>query len=211
MKLHLNHRELSAYVDGEAKRPERIARHLQQCPACAKAHVALQKLSANVQSVTPPAAIHGFAERVIREIRAHDAKRRPASQPRWQRWGMPLAAAAALVVVGLVTLENVQGPMGDPVALESVSPSEALRAALVEGMLETPATDTTDTSWLFAQSDKPEMKPASETFIQLASMEWEAPVRWDGQRDMGWTLGSVAHNDTEIVLSVLTNFARADR
>jgi predicted anti-sigma-YlaC factor YlaD len=206
MTFHLNHRELSAYVDGEAKRLERIARHLQQCPACAKAHVALHKLSANIQGMTPPAAGPGFAERVVREIQARDANRRPASQPRWQRWGMPLAAAAALLIVGLV-LKSVEGPVGDPAA----SPSDALQAALVEGMLETPAADTADTSWLFAANNKPELKPASDTVIQLARLEWDAPVRWDGQRDMGWTLGSVAHNDTKIVLSVLTDYARADR
>ena len=110
-----------------------------------------------------------------------------------------------------MTIENAQGPISVSVAVENASPFDALQAALVEGMLETPAADTADTSWLFAANNRPEPKPASDTVIQLASMEWDAPVRWDGQRDMGWILGSVAHNDTDVVLSVLTQYARADR
>ncbi len=37
--------ELSAYIDGESRDPEFIARHLQSCPECARRHVELLKLS----------------------------------------------------------------------------------------------------------------------------------------------------------------------
>ena len=82
MKKHPVLEELSAYIDGEARDPEQIARHLQQCEVCAKRHLQLLKVSAQVQSLPAPEESPAFLHRVLAETEALDA----AAQARAQRW-----------------------------------------------------------------------------------------------------------------------------
>lgn len=97
--------ELSAYIDGEAPHPERIARHLQHCTACAQRHMALLRLSSHVQALPGPLENPDFLGRVLAEVgRVRAAEElRPRRMPvsRWAPWA-GLAVAAALVLgIGL--------------------------------------------------------------------------------------------------------------
>ena len=90
---HVLH-ELSEYLDGECRDPERIARHLQSCPDCARRHVELLKLSSHVQALRGPETHPGFVTRVM----AHAAETTPA-----RIWFPRLSPrlAAVLCVAGL--------------------------------------------------------------------------------------------------------------
>ncbi|MBL7644869.1 MAG: hypothetical protein JNK74_01645 [Candidatus Hydrogenedentes bacterium] len=86
--------ELSAYIDGESRDPEYIARHLQSCPECARHHLQLLKLSGHLKALEAPETHPAFVTRVM----AHTAEVPrarvwfPAFAPRW---------AAALCLIGL--------------------------------------------------------------------------------------------------------------
>lgn len=96
--------ELSAYIDGEAVHPERIARHLQHCTDCARRHMALMRLSAHVQALPKPPENPDLLGRVLAEVgRAQaETEARPNVIPFAAYW-KPLAgvAAAALLIVAV--------------------------------------------------------------------------------------------------------------
>lgn len=94
---HISLKELSAYADGEARRPDHIARHLQQCAECARRHMELAKLSANVQALTPPQVSPALLTRVLahaRDIEPHSTRRAP-------RVARVLAGALAVVALAV--------------------------------------------------------------------------------------------------------------
>lgn len=91
---HISFKELSAYADGEARRPDDIARHLQQCAECARRHMELAKLSANVQALTPPHVSPVLLTRVLAHARD--------IEPVQRRRSPLLASAAAGVLVAAV-------------------------------------------------------------------------------------------------------------
>ncbi len=87
--------ELSAYIDGESRNPEFIARHLQSCPDCARRHVELLKLSGHLKALSAPEVHPAFVTRVV----AHTV-----DIPRARVW-FPLLSprrVAALCIVLLV-------------------------------------------------------------------------------------------------------------
>ena len=90
---HVLH-EISEYLDGECRDPERIARHLQSCPACARRHVELLKLSGHIRALRGPETHPGFVTRVM----AHATEITPTRD--WFPRFSP-RVAAVLCVVGL--------------------------------------------------------------------------------------------------------------
>jgi len=87
--------ELSAYIDGEAKDPGRIRRHLQFCEACARHHLQLLKLSSHLRSLSGPAPQEGFATRVL----ARTAEEECPPVRRWPVFALYPAAVAILVLL----------------------------------------------------------------------------------------------------------------
>jgi anti-sigma factor RsiW len=90
---HVTH-ELSAYLDGEARHGERIARHLEQCDECAAHYHELVMLSSQLKALPAPEVRPEFATRVM----AHVRDTAPAAEPGLQRW-LVSAAAVSLVLV----------------------------------------------------------------------------------------------------------------
>jgi anti-sigma factor RsiW len=97
------HDLLHAYADGEldVAHTLEVERHLQACPACARAHADLRDLSAALRASLPrftaPAGLRG---RVRAAVRVQDQGRRKVPKP----WRLAALAAALLVAVGLVFL-----------------------------------------------------------------------------------------------------------
>lgn len=87
--------ELSAYIDGESRDADSIARHLQSCPDCARHHVQLLKLSGHLKALAGPDVHPAFVTRVVARTREVPRSRLwfPRLAPRW---------TAALVIFGLV-------------------------------------------------------------------------------------------------------------
>lgn len=85
--------ELSSYIDGESRDPERIARHLQSCPDCARRLVELRKLSAHLRALPEPEVHPAFATRVMASLAES-----PAPSP-WFHLDFPRFAAAAMATL----------------------------------------------------------------------------------------------------------------
>lgn len=113
--------ELSAYIDGEAKDPARIARHLQGCAACARHHMQLLKVSAHVRAIPMPEARPEFAARVLARI----AEQEDTPAPFWRRpaWMTAFAAAAALAIglAGFFAMNAPPQPDNGPAQLVAKS------------------------------------------------------------------------------------------
>lgn len=100
--------ELSAYLDGEARAPGGIARHVAQCPACARRLEELRRLRETLAALPAPAPRPDFDVRVLAALEAAPAPR---------RWPVLLAPAAALaaMIIGMVFLyPRAPGPAPAP-------------------------------------------------------------------------------------------------
>lgn len=103
--------ELSAYIDGESRRPEDVRRHLQVCESCARRHIELLKLSAALHEMEGPVADPEFTRTVFARITAETAA---AGARRWipfltPRFAWAMAAALLIVLSGTLAWRNV-GP-----------------------------------------------------------------------------------------------------
>lgn len=123
MKKHLTFEDISAFVDGEHARPDEVRKHLQQCAACAREHVAVQKLSAHVKALPECEVTHGFTARVMRAVDAPRAARKPARRL-WIPIGAGLAAALA-VVIGLSIVDQTPNAVEDDTRVVAIEPVPA--------------------------------------------------------------------------------------
>ena len=115
---------LSAYVDGELSAGEllRVEQHLRRCHACADDVDSLRQtiaLVASLDEVEVPASFHAqLHDRLAALGPPVSGVRRTKATPPLQRgirkWAMPAAAAAAVLAIGLTSLQQVQdiGPNG---------------------------------------------------------------------------------------------------
>lgn len=94
------HTELSAYLDGEAKDPVSIQRHLQTCPECARRHLEMLKISARLRALPAPECPPNFTEKVL--ARLTDA---PVPRSGWQP-AFALAAAGLVLAFGLLWIRH---------------------------------------------------------------------------------------------------------
>lgn len=192
--------ELSAYIDGEAAHPERIARHLQHCTECAQRHMALLRLSAHVQALPAPPENPDLLGRVLAEVgrvRAAD-EARPTVTPFASRWsvraGLTVAAAAALLLAGGLTwrsFDTVETPV--PVA-QGVTEPPYLQDDAVVSQLAALLDQGVDMA-LFEPVDAeveeevvgtiPESGAALEALlVALAETAQPEPVNGDGDEDV---------------------------
>lgn len=109
--------ELSAYIDGCARAPERIARHLAQCPDCARRHVELLKLGAHLRALPDPAPVPDFADRVFARINA--AQTAVPRADRARNWRAAAVAAAAAFALAAGAWWSAQGPSPESLVAES--------------------------------------------------------------------------------------------
>jgi anti-sigma factor RsiW len=109
--------ELSAYIDGAAKRPESIERHLRTCESCARRHMELLKLRSHVAGLRGPVARTGFEARVLARI---DEAESPRSFP----WRLVASVAGVVLVTAVALL--VWQPWAPPSPERIVAESRAL-------------------------------------------------------------------------------------
>ncbi len=102
--------QLSAYLDGQAKNPERIERHLQQCASCARRHMQLAKLDAHLKAFEGPSVQPAFLTRVMARI-----KDEPVSQSAWPL-GRLMPVASVALVLALVLGAYLYWPAGEDIS-----------------------------------------------------------------------------------------------
>ena len=95
MSKHVSLKELSAYLDAQARGAGRIQQHLQQCPECAQVYSQLEDVQDFLQKTPQEKVGPGFAARVMCAVREE-------AQPSkgWVK-RYPWALAASAVVVAL--------------------------------------------------------------------------------------------------------------
>ncbi len=110
MRCHRIQKSLAAYQDGElvGKERERIATHLEGCPACRSAYAELEQVWQSLETIPEIQASPGFERRLFERI---DAVHEPRSRWRfawdscvsWVYRAYPAPAmAAVLLLVGTV-------------------------------------------------------------------------------------------------------------
>ena len=113
MRCHRIQKKLATYQDGEVggKERERIAAHLEGCPACRSAYAELEQAWQRLEKIPEIQASAGFERRLFERI---DAVPEPRSRWRfpWVSWidrAYPAPAmAAVLLLVGMVLGYHVE-------------------------------------------------------------------------------------------------------
>lgn len=93
--------ELSAFLDGEATDPARIAARIEADPELARVFDQMRTVSAHVRAITPPEPPSAFLDGVLRRVEEERA-RTPVVRAARFPWRIPVAlAAAATLLVSL--------------------------------------------------------------------------------------------------------------
>lgn len=109
MERHVQH-ELSAYIDGEARCPNRIAAHLDRCDVCRREYDALVKLSASLKTLPYPDVRPEFVTRVVAHVREAEVAPMRYAQS-WALFGVALTAVLA-IMGGVWILQTPGGGSG---------------------------------------------------------------------------------------------------
>ena len=125
MRCHRIQKKLATYQDGEVggKERERIAAHLEGCPACRSAYAELEQAWQSLEKIPEIQASPGFERRLFERI---DAVPEPRSRWRfpWVSWIERAYPAPAMAVVLLLVGTVLGGYLGN---------------ALVSGLSSAPA------------------------------------------------------------------------
>ena len=216
MNRHVNKAELSAYVDGEARRPAQIERHLAGCPQCARACAALQSLSNRLRALEAPEVGNGFRTRVIGHVR-EQARPVRSGWPVWRPFGAGMAFAGAGALALIAALWAAQPGAGfDPQLGAQPAAVEMADEDTLLASIETPYAEASDTAWMFASANtaRPEDEPESvdDLLVALARIEYfdDAPVRSVGETDINTAVISLDDDERVTLLRLLTQIARED-
>lgn len=122
---HISIKEMSAYLDGEARRPDAVRAHLERCAECARSHAELAKLSAHVRRLKEPKVSPAFATRVMAAVR----ETAPPPRPIWNwQWSAALGLAVVAVLAASAVMlmrEPLPPPRMAKQAPSAVIPSDA--------------------------------------------------------------------------------------
>lgn len=208
MNRHRKNKEISAYLDGESRRPEEVERYLREDAEAASAQRAYARLSECLKALPRTEVSPAFSRRVMLAIEETDRRR----VPWYQHMAMPIAvAAAALVAVGVILVTGtdeatapkvtqipaLEAPAGPIIALnEPVAPAQPA---------ELFATDLTP---------RPESFDASteDMLLALATSEWfdSFAEGWEDSRDYSTALSDLNQAEAEVFLELLGETARQE-
>ncbi len=175
--------QLSAYLDGEARNPEAVRRHLRVCPECSRELEALREVSGAFQALEQPEDNPAFVTRVMACVRGE-----PVPAARWRIGWRPVCAmaASALLITGAWLAAERMAPPEQPaeqlsavewITQEFPAPPQELtapefRAAASGGALDAAQLEPLDTTaWIMALSEDP-------WFVEMAAA-YEAETSWD--------------------------------
>ena len=219
MKKRISVEELSAYIDGESKHPEKVRQQIQQSEEIARQHMALAKVSAHVRALPEPEVRSGFANRVIASLETSTS--RPAL-----RWRLPAATsfaavAAMIAFVAIVGLGNndVVAPVETVASLPGVVDSgvvsfdeeRALIAELERRLAANPDSEVVQQSSGFYDKPEPVEALSEDILLALAPADWAGTFGGlDGSRDYEMAVASLNDVEKDIFAHLLEDYARED-
>lgn len=210
MGKHITTEDISAYLDGESKRPERIRQHLQRCAECARRHVALSKLSTHLRALEAPEVRLGFAGRVLATI--EDSQ--PLREFTWRiPVGVAAGAAAALMLVATLATVNAPRPLPltpAPIAQMEIPQDEAALLFELEQRLAQGASSETLMAGNFVEATAPAEDYASDLLLALADpmLIDSLAAEWSDSRDYQTELDQLDASEVDVFRQLLADYAR---
>jgi len=220
MKRWISIEELSAFLDGEAKHPEKARRLLQESEDAARKHAALSKVSAQVRSLPEPYVRPGFSGRVIASLEDSESRR---SLP----WQVPVGASLmAAVLLAVIAVIGVRDSVTPPAVVHTVASTPAAQTrpettalededALVAELERLIASDRTSTAVLsdgFYKEPEPVEELPADLFLALAPAGWlDSFDGLNGAPDYTTEMGALSDAEKVIFVRLLEEeYARTE-
>ena len=198
--------ELSACIDGEAKAPEVIARHLESCGACAQRHRELLELSAQIRedSDRQKAVCPGFSAAFVTRVVARASETVPAPRVWWGRRVSVGFACVGLVVVILGALMTFPRPVQAPQTAGITAPAHSEDASWA-------AEPERHFAELDVYGESDEVSP-EDLVLALGDIEWLAGLAEvsEQQEDMDAAISSLNATEAESLKELLREYAKED-
>ena len=207
--------DLSAYMDGEASDPERIERHLQECPECAKRYAELCRLSGRLKDLPAPEAHPAFVTRVTAEVAEVAVTQRAPWLTRLGVASAGLALVLALVVAGNVYLraKPATGPGTGFWAREFANADEETLIAEIEERIALEEEDFEDLMLACSTTPGYSNEVSGDELLEgLADADWFdgfADV-WEQEADLEAVLLAMDESETEAFKELLGEYATED-
>ena len=207
MKKRISITELSAYLDGEAKNPEKVKRQIQQSHEVARQHAELAEVAARVRALPEPELRPGFAGRVIASLSDQ------VVQPRL-RWRLPatLSAVTAAILFLFAVLTGLNDGVSPSAPLETaVSAPEdeaAILAELQRQIAASPESHELLAGSFYEASELVEDLPES-LLVALAPSDWlETFSGPAATHDYRVEMASLNEGEKDIFVQLLEEHAR---
>lgn len=217
MKKRISIEELSAYLDGEAKDPDKVRRHLKDSDEGARMYRALSEVSKHVKSLPEQSVRPGFSGRVLASLES--------PKPRWSltrsapAWAS-LAAAAVVVVLALLGLNDTIGSPAIQTAFSTPTvstPQTTLledEEALVAEFERQIASGTESEALLSAgiyEEPEPVQELPADLLIALAPADWlDSLGGLTGTTDYRTEMNALSNSEKAIFAQLLDEYARAE-
>jgi len=206
--------ELSAYLDGAVKDPQRIACHLERCPACAQRYQELRALSLHLRALPVPEAPPAFLTRVM--ARVGETSFAPAYPPVWQRAAaLAVAAGVVAVLAGLALYRPYwAAPSRDPVGTVAdnlaVLDEDALVAEIEQRLAQGADIDAWTATYF---ADVSEDLSADDMIAGLSETEWFGTFvdTWETEADLDTLILALDQAETETFKELLRQYAQEDQ
>lgn len=216
MNRHIKQADLSAYVDGEARRPAQIERHLTSCPQCARAYAALQSLSNRMRAIEAPEVRSGFRTRVLGHVR-EQAQPARTGWPVWRPFGagMALAGTAVLALITALWAAQPNTAFEQRTTPQTAAVEPAGEDAYLAS-IETPYAEASDTAWMFASANATHQEQKTESvdelLVALARVEYfdGAAIQSAAETDINTAVTTLDEAERVTLLRLLTQIARED-
>ncbi|MCP4643429.1 MAG: hypothetical protein GY851_23480 [bacterium] len=198
--------ELSAFLDGEAADPDRMARLVREDAEARRVYDEMRRTSAQVKRLQPPTVDPSFHTRVMAGVREPE----PVGYGWIHRALIPAAVAlTVLMVAGLfVYSRDAFAPTSGPEGSWAEMDPGALMAALETKLTESPeafeAAGIAPTSGSFGLESG---EPSDD--LRESALDWVAglPVDYSNETDLDTLLGSLNEEEEETLRAMLVDYA----
>ncbi|MBN2308774.1 MAG: hypothetical protein JXR94_07380 [Candidatus Hydrogenedentes bacterium] len=199
--------ELSAYLDGEAARPEDVARLLQKDEDAARRYIEMAKLSAHLKGLRPPEVDPAFTTRVMAHVRDVPGPRRRSAL----RIALTAATAALVLVVaaGLVRHARLRdGATAGPAQWAELD-SESLWQEIGHRLREDPSVIEQPFAYPGALVLSANGEADLDWLPALAAQDWFADLAGalDETQDLDALIGSLSETETTTLKRLLVEYA----
>ena len=217
MKKRISIEELSAYLDGEAKNPEKVRQHLRDSDDVARMYRALSKVSEHVRSLPEASVRPGFSGRVLASLESPN--------PRWSltRSVPAWASLAAIAVVVVLALFNLNGTIDSPAVQTAASTptiftpqttaledEEALVAEFERRIASSTESEALLSAGLYEEAGPVEELPA-DLLLALAPANWvDSLGGLNESSDYRMEMNALSDSERVIFAQLLDEYARVE-